>query len=206
MRPSWPCPGSCLCAGRVPRGAVLGSRSLTFPTVCFPASLLPSRQCPMVAAPRKPGLGSSQTLSSAFSVMVAAVACSSGLGEDDKPGLHRQQWLQAAPGHPIRGPTAPCMLRTGYGFLEGGTISFMMGDHPFQSPLKAPGQHQPETSASKKQLCLWGGSQTQSPIPPFREGQSRSGDGPEAYIVDFPGGFSQSDFCAQWKAHWRGVP
>ena len=128
---SWKLPVRWLCSQG---GAMLGSRSLTFPTVCFPASLVPSRQCPMVAAPREPGLGSSQTLSSAFSVMVAAVACSSGLGKDDKPGLHRQQWLQAAPGHPIRDPTAPCMLRTGYGFLEGGTISFMMGDHPFQSP------------------------------------------------------------------------
>lgn len=58
-----------------PRGGVLGSRTLTFPTVCFPASPVPWRQCPTMAAPQEPGLGSSQTLSSAFSVMVAAVAC-----------------------------------------------------------------------------------------------------------------------------------
>ena len=58
-----------------PRGAMLGSRSLTFPTICFPSSLVPCRQCPTMAAPQELGLGSSQTLSSAFSVMVAAVAC-----------------------------------------------------------------------------------------------------------------------------------
>lgn len=42
------------------------------------------QQCATVAVPQEPSLGSSQTLCSAFRVMVAAVAWSSGLGEDNR--------------------------------------------------------------------------------------------------------------------------
>lgn len=58
----WKLPVCLLC----PQGAVLGSRTLTFPTICFPA---------ITSAPQWLPRSSSQTLSSAFSVMVAAVAC-----------------------------------------------------------------------------------------------------------------------------------
>lgn len=54
-------------------------------------------------------------------------------------------------------------------------------------------------------MSPWG-SQTLSHIPPFTEGQPSSGDGPEACVVNFPGGFSQSATCAGWGSPLEGRP
>lgn len=125
VRSSWPCPGSCLCA--VSQGAMLGPSTPASPNICFPTSLVLSA-VPPTAAPQELGLGSSQTLSSAFRVMVSSCCLELWFGERQRTRATQRAVAAGCPRSPTQRPS---MLRIGHGFLEGGTLSFIMGSHPF---------------------------------------------------------------------------